>query len=461
MGSLCVAWGADGVRVNSTLDVMVACPTFISATLSAAVLIVSALLWRLTLWRKRCREVLPAQPSNSGVSLAAAAAVPPAASRAPAKDSRSRLHGVSPAKPPSPAAALCKLLSCFCLSPVCLSIDPSMELEESPQAINGAEGKATEAMSLADDSADGPALPPSAHRVTVCDEERTVMRRLLNRLLLVQPKLKGCEDDLFGPLLLGAARALLAYPAHKQEAVFTQVVADLQEAVTWRTAAEASRIEREGIDERLITLECQAQAHHYGHTNGGLPVIVDSGDEWRRSIFAARRLGVSAAQYATTRIYWHETCCRLTERLHAEGRGNGQFIHIIDLGGLSDLSFGQIRELWPYIKESILVVSNMYTGTARRIYLARPPWVFNFGWSLMKPILTEQQRYRIAVLPSRAAQRLDDYWSSGKEMLTAIAADSLPPPLGGTAASPLRAVHCCRLLPTLAPANDTNTRSGS
>ena len=216
-------------------------------------------------------------------------------------------------------------------------------------------------------------------------------RALLARLLQL-PELRGCDVPFSGNLTLGAAREVLQFPAAKRESEVGRVVSELCDAMAWRATSDADRIGREGIDERLVSNECQAEAHHYGQTHGGLPVIVDDGSEWRRSIYAAKRAGFSAEEYATTRIYWHETCCAVAERAHAEGQGNGQFIHIIDLGGLSDLTFGQVRELWPYIKASILLVSNNYTGTARRIYIARPPMIFSFGWSLCKVILSEYQR---------------------------------------------------------------------
>jgi hypothetical protein len=287
-------------------------------------------------------------------------------------------------------------------------------------------------------------LPPCATRGSVSDEERAAMRRLLSMGDLAQLDGARAFDGL---LLLGAAREVLLTPAHKdkeREKEFRRLAVVFAESITWRAAARCAQIKALGLDVRLVEGQCQCLAHHYGATHGGLPVVVDLASEWRRSIAAARRLGVSAEEYATTRIFWHESCVGMAARKHAAGEGNGQFIHVIDFGEATMIGISEFLAAWPYVKASILKVSLNYGGTARRIYVARPPRLFSFGWRMLKPLILEKTRYKIVVLPVRTTQRLDDYFAYGHEQLTAIPADSLPPPLGGTAEQPIEPMHCLK-----------------
>jgi hypothetical protein len=269
------------------------------------------------------------------------------------------------------------------------------------------------------------------------------------RLLLEHADLRAHEFDdpsrpFDGLMLLGCAREILLTPPSKpkeREKELKRIAQDFNKSLGWRVNARCETVRREGLDVRLVDGGCQGETHWYGWTHGGLPVVVDKGTEWVRAINACRRLNITPDEYAATRIYWHETCVGTTARVHAGGKGNGQFIHVIDFGGLGGLGLSDFYAAWPYIKASIVKVSLNYTGTARRIYVARPPRLFAFGWKLLKPLLVEKTRYKVVVLPSRSTQRIDDYLSCGKEEMTAIPPECLPSQLGGTCDDPIEPMH--------------------
>ena len=117
-------------------------------------------------------------------------------------------------------------------------------------------------------------------------------------------------------------------------------------------------------------------------------VFVDRAVSWQDAISAARRQGITPEQYGAQRIYWHERCLEVTRRRHAAGAGNGQYIHVIDFGGI-DAGISEIPGYWPYLREAAVAVALNYGGVCARIYVARPPRAFLWGWRLLRPFLTE------------------------------------------------------------------------
>eukprot|EP00964_Phaeocystis_antarctica_P000836 scaffold449_cov59-Phaeocystis_antarctica.AAC.3 len=73
-----------------------------------------------------------------------------------------------------------------------------------------------------------------------------------------------------------------------------------------------------------------------------LQVFVDRAVSWLGAISAARKQGITPEQYGAQRIYWHERCLEVTRRRHAAGAGNGQYIHVIDFGGI-DVGMSELR----------------------------------------------------------------------------------------------------------------------
>lgn len=163
------------------------------------------------------------------------------------------------------------------------------------------------------------------------------------------------------------------------------------------------------------------------------------GAEWLKAINACRRLGYPPDDFGATRVFWHERCIETAVREHASGVGNGAFVHVIDYGGMSDATLRELRECFRYVKASIVAVSLNYGGTARRIFLARPPRWVSIGYTMLKPFLPDKSRQKIVVLPARSPQRLADYGTA--DPLCTMLADSLPPSLGGTRTEPREAVH--------------------
>lgn len=115
---------------------------------------------------------------------------------------------------------------------------------------------------------------------------------------------------------------------------------------------------------------------------------------WLGAISAARKQGLSPEQYGAQRIYWHERCLDVTRRRHAAGAGNGQYIHVIDFGGI-DVGMSEIPGYWPYLREAAVAVALKYGGVCARIYVARPPRAFSWGWRLLRPFLTEATNAKV------------------------------------------------------------------
>ena len=88
---------------------------------------------------------------------------------------------------------------------------------------------------------------------------------------------------------------------------------------------------------------------------------------------------------------------------------------------------------YPFIKASIMAISLHYGGTARRVYVARPPRSFHMLWNMLKPFLPPTTTQKVKVLPCRdgKAQRLEDFPSD--DPACAMQPSALPPELGGTA----------------------------
>ena len=61
---------------------------------------------------------------------------------------------------------------------------------------------------------------------------------------------------------------------------------------------------------------------------------------------------------------------------------------MIDFGGI-DAGISEIPGYWPYLREAAVAVALNYGGVCARIYVARPPRAFLWGWRLLRPFLTE------------------------------------------------------------------------
>ena len=94
------------------------------------------------------------------------------------------------------------------------------------------------------------------------------------------------------------------------------------------------------------------------------------------------KTGLTPAEYGVQRVYWQENCLHRTRLAHAAGAGNGQYIHIIDFGGVDGMGLKELREGWPYLKEAAVDVALNYGGCCARIYVARPPRILAVGWQL-------------------------------------------------------------------------------
>ena len=298
--------------------------------------------------------------------------------------------------------------------------EPSADGEEGSSAAGAAVG-----------SAHTPASPTRSAllcigRGGVSREEAVYVERMGS-----DPALSSGAVPFDGLLTLGVAREILLTPAHeerkrKSEEIRLQEL--FKDAIRWREETGARRIRERGLPAHLVEGRAQSEAQLYGSTVGGLPVVVDLGSEWRRAITAARQLGLPPEDFALTRVFWHERCLETACRAHAAGRGNGQFIHVIDFGGMRDLGVSECRAGFSYIKRSIVDISLNYAGTCKRIYVARPSKIFYAFWTLAKPWLPDKTKRKIVVLPSRARQRLEDY---GDDPLVAMTLSSVPAQLGG------------------------------
>ena len=266
------------------------------------------------------------------------------------------------------------------------------------------------------------------------------------RRLLQQTSLQRGLPPFNGGLVLGCAREILLTPAsqaQKRESEFSTLSRLFSVTLDWRfDKVDPASIRRDGLPPSLVENPCQSRAQFYGLSAGGLPVVVDQGSQWFAAINECRRLGMSPSDFAMTRVYWHERCCETAAKYHQQGRGNGQFIHVIDFGDLAGLSFNTLYNQFPYIKTSIVDISLNYGGTARRIYIARPPKIFHIGYTMLKPFLPDKTKYKILVLPARNPQKLEDYGiAAGNDPLCKMAPDSLPPLLGGTVEAPLEPMY--------------------
>ena len=225
-----------------------------------------------------------------------------------------------------------------------------------------------------------PPLPPCAYCKGVSDAERAELARILSNPRMCRGAL---PHD--GMLALGTARQIVSgvahLPAAKHEVEHTRLLTRFVEVLAWRKAVGADDVLERGLPPKLMH-GAQSLSWEYGRTRAGLPVFIDQAVTWRSAITSARMLGLTPAEYGVQRVYWQENCLHRTRLAHAAGAGNGQYIHIIDFGGVDGMGLKELREGWPYLKEAAVDVALNYGGCCARIYVARPPRIFTLGWQL-------------------------------------------------------------------------------
>ena len=96
----------------------------------------------------------------------------------------------------------------------------------------------------------------------------------------------------------------------------------------------------------------------------------------------------------------------------------------------------------PHVEQAAITVAMRYGGTCKRIYVARPPAIFTWGWRLIEPFLLEETRAKVSVVSPRGVA--PSYEHYGSDPLTAMRPESLPVSLGGTRTEPAGPMHYCR-----------------
>ena len=95
----------------------------------------------------------------------------------------------------------------------------------------------------------------------------------------------------------------------------------------------------------------------------------------------------------------------------------------------------------PHLTQACVTVALNYGGCCARIYVARPPRVFSWGWRLLRPFLTEATNAKVAIVsPRPSAPKPADYAFS---TLTEMGPESLPDYLGGMLTSAHGPMHYC------------------
>lgn len=276
-------------------------------------------------------------------------------------------------------------------------------------------------------------LPRCATRRGVTDAERAEMLHILRD--------RGVAHGLAlhdGLLALGTVREVLLKPTAVER---TRLLRKFARMLAWRERSGADSALSDGLPTALLAAGGQSESWEYGRTTGGLPVFIDQAFTWRDAIAACRKHGVPPSEYGKARIYWHERCLQRARECHAEGSSaTGQFVHIIDMGGL-DVTWAELKAGWPFVMEAGSAVALHYGGCCARICVARAPALFWVGWRVMQPFLVESTRAKVNVVSPRG--RIPSHADYGDEPLTAMPPDSLPVALGGTLTAPLGPMHYC------------------
>lgn len=400
----------------------------VAAVVSLSLLLLLLLLRKLRLWQRvpgRVKQTATnasspqtVQSSNghSGVAVASSDAVQPTVQRAnPGLDAKMTAMATSSAAEPSAIE----------------TSDDSASSASSASSTTAATGTGTgtgaaTGTCTATANAITASLPPSASRRGVTAEELEELRQLMR-----EPVMQSGAHLFDGLLCLGMAREMVLLEPRRRDGERPGYVAAFAQAMAWRRTAEVDRIRTEGVPRALVDADCQPRAHSYGATTAGLPVMVDTGSEWRRAMLNCRNLKLTPTDFGRARIYWHEACLGLVQQAHARGEGNGAFVAVLDLGGMESMGVREALAGYPFIKASIITIALHYSGAMRRVYVARPPRTFFMLWNMLKPFLAPTTLQKVKVLPCRAAQRLEDYPSD--DPLCTVQASALPPELGGTA----------------------------
>lgn len=209
---------------------------------------------------------------------------------------------------------------------------------------------------------------------------------------------------------------------------------DHLKALAWRKAVDADGVWRDGLAAGLSAV--QPCSWGYGTTEDGIPIVIDVALNWVPAIKLALNQKMTPAEFGLQRVYWYEHMMERTRQLQIAGRGNGQFLSIIDFGSLAaDLSYSETKQAWPYLKEANFVISANYGGCGRRVYLARLPKVIVWSWRVVSKFLPAETREKIAVVSPRSAPaKLEHFqFPQGNYGGVRIAAENLPACLGGTA----------------------------